>query len=140
MIIGIGTDLCDIRRIAQSIDGFGARFVSRVFTAAEQAYAQSVAKPEAIYAKRYAAKEAVMKALGTGLRGFRFPDIEITRDELGKPQVELRGGAQARLEALTPSGHQAQIHLSLTDEWPYAGAYVVIEALSVPQNTPIQAR
>lgn len=139
MIIGIGTDLCDIRRIGQSVDRFGERFVNRVFTPKEQAYAQGVAKPEAAYAKRYAAKEAVMKALGTGLRGFRFPDVEIARDDLGKPSVILKGGALERLCSLTPSGHKAHIHLSLTDEWPYAGAYVVIEALSVPQNADTQA-
>ncbi|MFT4091845.1 MAG: holo-ACP synthase [Asticcacaulis sp.] len=139
MIIGIGTDLCDIRRIAQSVERFGERFTNRVFTRSEQVYAQSVAKPEAVYAKRYAAKEAVMKALGTGLRGFRFPDIEIERDALGKPLVILRGGALERLQTLTPSGHQTHIHLSLTDEWPYAGAYVVIEALSAPQNADSQA-
>ncbi|ESQ78204.1 holo-ACP synthase [Asticcacaulis sp. YBE204] len=129
MIVGIGTDLTDAQRIEQSGDKFGQKFLDRVFTPAEQAYASKNATPYQTYAKRYAAKEAVMKALGTGLRGFHFTDIEVVNDVLGKPEVTLSGGALARLEAITPAGHAARIHLSLTDEGPLAGAYVVIEAV-----------
>lgn len=132
MILGIGTDLTDARRIEASATRFGQKFLDRLFTQAEQTYAQRNATPHQTYAKRYAAKEAVMKALGTGLRGFNITDIEISNDALGKPQVVLSGGAQDRLQVMLPAGYTPHIHLSLTDEGPYAGAYVIIEALPLP--------
>ncbi|MFT3997484.1 MAG: holo-ACP synthase [Asticcacaulis sp.] len=128
MIVGIGMDLCDATRIEQSVTRFGQKFLDRVFTPLEQTYAQSKTPSFPTLAKRYAAKEAVMKALGTGLRGFQFTDIEIGNDALGKPEVTLRNGAQARLMVLLPDGCEAHIHLSLTDEGPMAAAYAVIEA------------
>lgn len=129
MIIGVGMDLTDTRRIRQSVERFGQKFLDRVFTPAEQAYALSKTPVHAALAKRFAAKEAVMKALGTGLRGFHFTDIEVRNDALGKPEVTLTNGAQTRLEALLPQAAAARIHLSLTDEGDLAGAYVIIEAL-----------
>lgn len=131
MIVGVGMDLTDARRIKDSVERFGQKFLDRVFTPAEQAYALSKTPAHPTLAKRYAAKEAVTKALGTGLRGFHFTDIEVRNDALGKPEVSLENGALARLNALLPAGHTARIHLSLTDEGDMAGAYVVIEAVAV---------
>ncbi|UDF02437.1 holo-ACP synthase [Asticcacaulis sp. AND118] len=132
MIVGVGMDLTDARRIKESVERFGQKFLDRVFTPAEQAYALSKTPIHPTLAKRYAAKEAVMKALGTGLRGFHFTDIEVRNDALGKPDVVLSGGAAERLKGLVPYGHAVRIHLSLTDESDLAGAYVVIEAVVVP--------
>ncbi len=129
MIIGVGMDLTDARRIRQSVERFGQKFLDRVFTPAEQAYALSKTPVHPTLAKRFAAKEAVMKALGSGLRGFHFTDIEVRNDALGKPEVALKNGALDRLQALLPQGSIARIHLSLTDEGDLAGAYVIIEAL-----------
>ncbi|WP_298332820.1 holo-ACP synthase [Asticcacaulis sp.] len=129
MIIGVGIDLTDARRIRQSVERFGQKFLDRVFTPAEQAYALSKTPVHPTLAKRFAAKEAVMKALGSGLRGFHFTDIEVRNDALGKPEVALKNGALDRLQALLPQGSIARIHLSLTDEGDLAGAYVIIEAL-----------
>ncbi|BBF82240.1 holo-ACP synthase [Asticcacaulis excentricus] len=129
MILGVGMDLTDARRIRQSVERFGQKFLDRVFTPAEQAYALSKTPVHPTLAKRFAAKEAVMKALGSGLRGFHFTDIEVRNDALGKPEVTLKSGALDRLQALLPQGCAARIHLSLTDEGDLAGAYVIIEAL-----------
>lgn len=129
MILGVGMDLTDARRIRQSVERFGQKFLDRVFTPAEQAYALSKTPVHAALAKRFAAKEAVMKALGTGLRGFHFTDIEVRNDALGKPEVTLKNGALDRLQALLPQLCAARIHLSLTDEGDLAGAYVIIEAV-----------
>ena len=129
MIVGIGVDLCDARRIEQSITRFGARFLDRIFTENEQAHANAAAKPALSFAKRFAAKEAVAKALGTGVRGFFFVDIEVISGPLGKPEVLLHGGAQDVLRAKLHTGQRAHIHLSLSDEVPYATAYAVIEAI-----------
>ncbi|ADU14600.1 holo-ACP synthase [Asticcacaulis excentricus] len=129
MILGVGMDLTDAARIRQSVERFGQKFLDRVFTPAEQAYALSKTPVHPTLAKRFAAKEAVMKALGSGLRGFHFADIEVRNDTLGKPEVTLKNGALDRLQALLPQGCAARIHLSLTDEGDLAGAYVIIEAL-----------
>lgn len=130
MIIGIGTDLTNINRIEKTIARFGARFKNRVFTKAEQEKAES--RPHniaATYAKRWAAKEACSKALGTGIRmGISWQDIAITNNASGKPIINVTGWAQERLLAMTPPKHQAVIHLSLTDDMPWAQAFVVIEA------------
>lgn len=137
MIIGIGSDLCDIRRIEQSLAKFGAKFEARVFTAGEQAKARSRKggarnSTASTYAKRFAAKEAMGKALGTGVGsggGIFWRDIEVVNLPSGKPTLKLTGGAHAALQALTPSGKQAIIHVTLVDEYPMAQAFVVIEAI-----------
>ena len=129
MIVGIGVDLCDARRIERSIERFGATFLNRIYTENEQAHAKAAAKPALSYAKRFAAKEAVAKALGTGVRGFLFVDIEVISGHLGKPEVLLHGGAQDVLRGKLHAGQRAHIHLSLSDEVPYATAYAVIEAI-----------
>lgn len=132
MIVGIGNDLVDARRIEQSIENFGEKFLNRIYTPDEQARAKAQAKPVLSYAKRFAAKEAVAKALGTGISGFRFIDIEVFNSPEGKPEIILHRGAHARMKALIRPGHNYHIHLSLSDEWPYASAYAVIEALPLP--------
>ena len=135
MIIGIGTDLCDIRRIEKTIERHGERFLDRVFTATERARAESRANRAATYAKRFAAKEACAKALGTGFRrGVFFRDMGVVNLRSGKPTLQLTGGARQRLESITPPGFTAQIDLALTDEWPMAQAFVVITA--IPPRAP----
>jgi holo-[acyl-carrier protein] synthase len=132
MIIGIGSDLCDIRRIEKSLARHGDRFVQRLFTPIEQTRALRKAKPAATYAKRFAAKEACAKALGTGLsQGVFWRDMGVVNQRSGQPTMALTGGAADRLAQLTPAGHRAVIHLTMTDEHPYAQAFVVIEALPV---------
>jgi len=133
VILGIGSDLADIRRIAGSLERFGDRFVERVFTEVERARSERKGDPAASYAKRFAAKEACAKALGTGIRdGVFWRDMGVVNLRSGQPTMALTGGARARLQALTPPGMTVRIHLSLTDEPPYAQAFVVIEA--VPQG------
>jgi holo-[acyl-carrier protein] synthase len=130
MILGIGSDLSDIRRIQASLDRFGDRFRNRCFTEIERR--RSEAKPDAAssYAKRFAAKEACAKALGTGLRrGVFWRDMGVVNLRSGQPTLALAGGAAARLAEMTPAGHRAVIHLSMTDDHPYAQAFVIIEAL-----------
>lgn len=132
MILGIGTDLANIDRIAGVLDRYGARFRNRVFTATEQAKADARADTAGTYAKRWAAKEACSKALGTGLRmGISWKDMSVSNLETGQPVMEVTGWARARLEALTPDGHEALIHVTLTDDHPWAQAFVVIEARRV---------
>ena len=134
MIIGIGTDLVDIRRIEKTIERHGERFLARVFTEAERARAERRANVVETYAKRFAAKEACAKALGTGFRrGVFFRDIGVVNLPSGKPTLELAGGARERLEAITPKGCRAEIDIALTDEWPIAQALVIISAVSAPQ-------
>ena len=129
MILGVGTDLIDIRRIERTLERFGERFVARVFTPAEQARAERRIDRAAAYAKRYAAKEACAKALGTGFRqGVYWRDIGVVSRRSGRPTLELRHGAADRLAALTPAGMTARIDLSLTDEAPYGHAIVIISA------------
>lgn len=130
MIIGLGSDICDIRRIERSLARFGERLTMRLYSAEERARAER--RPfnrAATYAKRFAAKEACAKALGTGFRGgVFFADLRVVNMPSGQPTVSLHGGALARLKAMTPPGHDARIFLSLTDEYPYAYANVVISA------------
>ena len=129
MIIGLGSDLCDIRRVEQTLEKFGARFVERCFTPIERQKSERRAQRASSYAKRFAAKEACAKALGTGLNaGVFWRDMGVVNLPSGQPTLQLTGGAARRLAALTPAGHQAVIHLTLTDEYPLAQAYVLIEA------------
>lgn len=130
MILGIGSDLCDIRRIEKTLARFGERFTHRVFTEAERARAERRPRLRAAtYAKRFAAKEACAKALGTGMRaGVFWRDMGVANLRSGAPAMALSGGAAARLAALTPSGYVATVHLSLTDEYPLAQAFVIISA------------
>jgi len=135
MIVGIGSDLSDIRRIQKSLDRFGERFTRRVFTDTERA--RSDAKPDAAasYAKRFAAKEACAKALGTGVprRGVHWADMGVVNQRSGKPTMALTGGAAERLRSLIPEGMKPVIHVSLTDDHPYAQAFVIIEAVAAQQ-------
>ena len=130
MILGIGSDLCDIRRIERSIARFGDRFTGRIFTPGEQAKSDGRATRAASYARRFAAKEACAKALGTGLRaGVFWRDMEVVNLPGGKPTLRLTGGAAERLARMLPKGHEPRIHVSLTDDPPLAQAFVVIEAV-----------
>lgn len=133
MILGIGTDLCNIERIAGTLERFGDRFRSRVFTPAEIAKAEARADVAGTYAKRWAAKEACSKALGTGLRmGISWKDMAVTNLPTGQPVMALTGWAAERLHSLTPPGHSAVVHVTLTDDHPWAQAFVVIEARPLP--------
>jgi holo-[acyl-carrier protein] synthase len=130
VIIGLGSDLSDIRRVQASLDRFGDRFKRRVFTELERTRSDRKADAAASYAKRFAAKEACAKALGTGMRrGVFWRDMGVVNLRSGQPTMALTGGALARLEEMTPPGMKAVIHLSLTDDHPYAQAFVIIEAL-----------
>ena len=131
MIIGIGSDLCNIDRIQNSLDRFGERFIARVFTDIERAKSERrTLTRAATYAKRFAAKEAFSKAVGTGFkRGVFMKDIGVVNAPSGQPTLRLEGGARAALDALVPVGHKAQIHLTLTDDHPWAQAFVIIEAV-----------
>ena len=137
MILGIGSDLANIDRIAGTIARFGDRFLNRVFTDREQAKAQSrLYNVAATYAKRWAAKEACSKALGTGLRmGIKWKDMAVSNLPSGQPVLQVSGWAAERLEVMTPAGHTAVIHLTLTDDHPWAQAFVVIEALPIRPPT-----
>ena len=127
MIIGIGNDLIDIRRIEKSLERFGDRFVQRVFTETEQVKSDRRLNRAASYAKRFAAKEACAKALGTGLsRGVYWRDMGVVNMPGGKPTIQLSGGAALRLEEITPKGHVPEIHLTITDDFPLAQAIVII--------------
>jgi holo-[acyl-carrier protein] synthase len=130
MIIGIGSDLCNIERIRNSLDRFGERFEQRVFTDVERAKAARRPLTRAgTYAKRFAAKEAFSKAVGTGFkRGVFMKDIGVVNKASGQPTLALTGGAKRRLDELTPEGHVADIHLTLTDDHPFAQAFVIITA------------
>ena len=131
MIVGLGSDLCNIERIQNSLDRFGTRFEQRVFTEVEQAKAARRPFTRAgTYAKRFAAKEAFSKAVGTGFkRGVFMRDIGVVNAPSGAPTLALSGGAKAALDRLIPAGHEAHIHLTLTDDHPWAQAFVIIEAL-----------
>ena len=131
MIIGLGSDLCSIERIAGSLERFGERFIARVFTETERAKAERRPFTRAgTYAKRFAAKEAFSKAVGTGFkRGVFMKDIGVVNLPSGAPTLALAGGAKERLDAMTPPGHAAHVHLTMTDDHPFALAVVIIEAL-----------
>ena len=133
MILGIGNDLCDIKRIESSLERFGERFIKRIFTEVEQRRSEGRAERAASYAKRFAAKEACSKALGTGLRrGVFWRDMGVINLRGGKPTLALTGGALARLAEMTPPGMTAQIDLTMTDEYPMAQAFVIISAVPAP--------
>ena len=135
MILGIGSDLIDVGRIARTIERHGERFLGRIFTAAERAKAEGRARKAETYAKRFAAKEACAKALGTGLRaGVFWRDMGVVNLPSGRPTMKLTGGALVRLQAITPAGCEARIDLTITDEGPLAQALVVISA--VPRALP----
>ena len=130
MIVGLGSDLADIRRIEATLERFGERFTQRIFTDIERARSDRKADRAASYAKRFAAKEACAKALGTGIRrGVFWRDMGVVNSRSGQPTLALVGGAAKRLAALTPPGFEARVHLTLTDDHPYAQAFVVIEAI-----------
>jgi holo-[acyl-carrier protein] synthase len=132
MILGIGTDLCNIERIERTLARFGDRFRNRVFTPTEQRRAERRMDIAGTYAKRWAAKEACSKALGTGLRmGISWKDMAVTNLRSGQPVMHVTGWAAERLRAMTPAGHEAVIHVTLTDDHPWAQAFVVIEARPV---------
>lgn len=132
MIIGIGSDLSDIRRIQNSLDRFGDRFTHRVYTEIERSRSERKPDRAASYAKRFAAKEACAKALGTGIRrGVFWRDMGVVNMRSGQPTMALTNGALERLEAIVPEGMRPVIHLSLTDDKPYAQAFVIIEALPI---------
>ena len=129
MILGIGTDLANIDRIQGVLSRHGDRFRNRVFTETEQAKASRLKDEAGTYAKRWAAKEACSKALGTGLRmGIAWRDMSVTNLSSGQPVMKVTGWAKNRLDEMTPSDHEAVVHVSLTDDHPWAQAYVVIEA------------
>ena len=130
MILGVGADLTDIRRIQASLDRFGDRFRARCFTELERTRSDRKPDPAWSYAKRFAAKEACAKALGTGMRrGVFWRDMGVVNLRTGQPTMALTGGAAERLASLVPAGHRPVIHLSLTDDHPYAQAFVIIEAV-----------
>ena len=132
MIIGIGSDLSDIRRIQASLDRFGDRFRHRVFTELERTRSDRKADAAASYAKRFAAKEACAKALGTGMsQGVFWRDMEVVNLPSGQPTLNLTGGAREHLARMVPAGHEARLHLTLTDEPPLAQAFVIIEAVPI---------
>ena len=134
MIIGIGSDITDVRRIAKVLDRHGERFIDRIFTPIERAKAEKRRNRVETYAKRFAAKEACAKALGTGLRaGVWWRDMGVVNLPSGRPTLELTGGARRRLDAITPAGYEARIDLTITDEGPMAHAFVVISAIAVPR-------
>jgi holo-[acyl-carrier protein] synthase len=147
MIIGLGSDLCNIERIANSLDRYGDRFLQRVFTAQEQAKAARRPHTRAgTLAKRFAAKEAFAKAVGTGFKqGVFMRDIGVVNappgsDNAGAPTLHLTGGAAARLAAITPAGHTPIVHLTLTDDHPWAQAFVVLEARADTHTAVLEAR
>jgi len=129
MIVGIGSDLCNISRVEETLVRYGDRFIQRCFTPVEQRKSEGRKQRAASYAKRFAAKEACSKALGTGLnKGVYWRDMGVVNLPSGKPTMQLTGGAAERLAKLIPPGHEPVIHLSITDEFPMAMAYVIIEA------------
>ncbi|MES2054456.1 MAG: holo-ACP synthase [Pseudomonadota bacterium] len=136
MIIGLGSDLCSIERIQASLDRFGERFELRVFTEVERAKAARRPFTKAgTLAKRFAAKEAFSKAVGTGFKaGVFMKDIGVVNARSGAPTLALTGGAKARLDALTPAGHVANVHLTMTDDHPWAQAFVIIEAIAIKND------
>ena len=134
MIIGLGSDLIDIRRIEKTLERHGARFIERIFTETEQRKSEGRKQRAASYAKRFAAKEACAKALGTGLsQGVFWRDMGVANLPSGKPAMRLTGGALARLEQMTPNGYRVIVHLTITDDFPLAQAFVIIEALPAEQ-------
>ncbi len=135
MIIGLGNDVVDIRRVERTIERYGERFLSRIFTETERLKSDGRAARAASYAKRFAAKEACAKALGTGFRnGVFWRDMVVVNLPSGRPTLELTGGAARALAAITPEGHEVRIDLSITDDFPTAQAIVIISAFKVPMR------
>jgi holo-[acyl-carrier protein] synthase len=135
MILGIGADLANIERISGTLERFGDRFKMRVFTETEQRKSEGRKDVAGTYAKRWAAKEACSKALGTGLAmGISWKDMAVSNMRTGQPTMQLTGWAKERLEAMTPAGYEAVIHVTLTDDHPWAQAFVVIEACALTQT------
>jgi holo-[acyl-carrier protein] synthase len=135
VIVGIGSDLIDIRRVEKSIERFGERFTHRCFTEIERVKSDRRQNRAASYAKRFAAKEACSKALGTGIAlGVFWKDMGVVNLPGGKPTMQLTGGAADHLQKLLPAGHEARIHLTITDDFPLAQAFVIIEAIAVPKS------
>lgn len=135
MIIGLGSDLIDIRRIEKSLEKHGSRFTSRVFTLVEQEKSDKRKNRAASYAKRFAAKEACCKALGTGIsNGVFWRDMGVVNDKNGKPTMKLTNGAAKRLAEIMPNGYQPNVHVTITDDFPLAQAFVVIEAIPLAEN------
>ena len=138
MIVGLGTDLIDIRRVEKTLDRYGRRFIDRIFTEVEQAKSDGRAARAASYAKRFAAKEACAKALGTGLRrGVFWRDMGVANLASGQPTMRLTGGAAQRLREITPPGTIAHISVTITDDYPLAQAIVIITAVPEPSHHPI---
>ena len=130
MILGLGNDIVDIRRIEKTLERFGDRFIQRIFTEIEQKKSEGRTARAASYAKRFAAKEACSKALGTGFRqGVFWRDLGVVNEPSGRPTLQLTGDARRHLDHLTPAGFYAQIHLTITDDYPYAQAVVIISAV-----------
>lgn len=137
MIIGIGNDLIDIRRIEKTLERFGDRFINRIFTPVEIARSERKAQRIPSYAKRFAAKEACSKALGTGFRaGVFMKDLGVVNLPSGKPTMAMTNGAGERLASLIPDGYEPMVHLTITDEPPYAQAFVIIEAVPISAKLP----
>lgn len=135
MILGVGNDMIDIRRIETTLEKFGDRFVSRIFTDIEKTKSDRRAQRAASYAKRFAAKEACSKALGTGFRkGVFWRDLGVVNLPSGRPTMVLTGGAAQHLETLVPDGHRPDIHLTITDDFPYAQAIVIISCVAEAEN------
>ncbi|MBU6444716.1 MAG: holo-ACP synthase [Alphaproteobacteria bacterium] len=140
MILGLGSDLIDIRRVERSIERFGDRFLLRIFTETERVKSDRRAQRAASYAKRFAAKEACSKALGTGFRrGVFWRDMGVVNLPGGKPTMTLTGGALQRLQTITPEGYEAVIDLSITDDFPLAQAIVIISAVAIAPQAPTKA-
>lgn len=136
MILGIGTDICDIRRIEQSMEKFGKRFLDKTFTEVEQAYCEAQARPAMSYAKRFAAKEAVAKALAsTDTGGLSWKSVEVDNDPSGRPRVSIIKDAKSRADMICPEGHILQIHISLSDDYPFATAFAIAEATPVVKES-----
>jgi holo-[acyl-carrier protein] synthase len=134
VILGVGNDLIDIRRIERTLDRYGERFIARVFTDIERRKSEGRRLRAASYAKRFAAKEACAKALGTGMaQGVFWRDMGVVNLASGQPTMALTGGAAAQLDKILPDGHRAAIHLTITDDFPLAQAFVIIEALPVEE-------
>lgn len=133
MILGLGNDIVDIRRIEKTLERFGERFIDRIFTDIEQQKSERRAARAASYAKRFAAKEACSKALGTGFRkGVYWRDLGVVNEPSGRPTFRLTGPALEHLQNMTPDGHDVEIHLTITDDYPYAQAVVIISAIAKP--------
>ena len=140
MIVGIGSDMIDITRVERTLERFGERFTERVFTEVERAKSDRRAQRAASYAKRFAAKEACSKALGTGLSGDIFwRDMGVVNLRGGKPTMRLTNGAGRRLQSMLPPGHEARVHLTITDDHPWAQAFVIIEAVPEESGTGAHA-